>query len=204
MGNILSYSFDEYALKVKDFHGSTAPGLMIGGYMVDLALSNLKEDFFYDVICETSKCLPDAVQILTPCSIGNKWLKIIDTGRFALAFYNEKTGDGVRVYIDTPRLDAWPQIKRWFLKTTPKHEQDTKLLMEEIDQAGSSICGIENISVSIDFLKRKKDGPISICPFCGEAYPSSRGAICPACKGGLLPYTYRLQSVEVGRCFIIQ
>jgi len=196
MSSILSYSFAEYALKVKAFHGSPAPGLMIGGYMVDFALSSLNEDGLYDVVCETSKCLPDAVQILTPCSIGNKWLKIIDTGRFALAFYNKKMGDGVRVYIDTPMLDAWPQIKSWFLKTTPKHEQDTKLLMKEIDKAGSSICGIENISVSVDFLKRKKDGPISICPSCGEAYPALRGAICPACKGGLLPYEYRSASGE--------
>jgi len=188
MNAILSHSFEEYARMVEAFHGNTAPGLMVGGFMVDLALTNLPEDGLYDVICETVNCLPDAVQLLTPCSIGNKWLTIIDTGRFALAFYDKRTGEGLRVYIDAPRLDAWPQIKGWFMKLTPKGEQDKKLLMEEIERAGSAVCATEPVQVSLDLVKKKKDGPISLCPSCGEPYPLSRGAICPACKGGLLPY----------------
>ena len=185
MSTILSHSFEEYARMVEAFHGNTAPGLMVGGFMVDLALKNMPEG---DVICETVNCLPDAVQLLTPCSIGNKWLTIIDTGRFALAFYDKRTGEGLRVYIDAPRLDAWPQIKGWFMKLIPKAEQDKGLLMEEIERAGSSLCATEPIRVSLDLVKKEKGGPIVLCPSCKEAYPSSRGAICPACKGGLLPY----------------
>lgn len=185
---ILSHTFEEYARIVKAFHGSAAPGIMMGGSMVDLAYRCLPEDGLYDVICETGKCLPDAVQLLTPCSIGNGWLRIMDTGRFSLAFYDKTTGEGVRVYIDPSKLNVWPEIKGWFLKLTPKREQDTALLMEEIEKAGGDICSVERIKVSLDLIKKKKSGPIVICPSCGEPYPSLRGAICPACKGGLLPY----------------
>ena len=185
---ILSHTFEEYARMVRAFHGSTAPGIMIGGSMVGLAYRCLPEGGLYDVICETGKCLPDAVQLLTPCSIGNGWLKIMDTGRFSLAFYDKDTGEGVRIFIDPEKLDAWPEIKAWFLKLTPKREQDTARLMEEIERAGSGICSAEKVKVSLDLMKKKKSGPIVICPSCGEAYPSGRGAVCPACKGGLLPY----------------
>ncbi len=78
MSNILAHSFDEYLNMVASFHGSPAPGVLMGGYMIDYAYRNLPEGGEYDIICETAKCLPDAVQLLTPCSIGNRWLKIID------------------------------------------------------------------------------------------------------------------------------
>jgi formylmethanofuran dehydrogenase subunit E len=71
---------------VESFHGIAAPGVIIGGFMVDLASGSLRRNALHNVICETAKCLPDAVQLLTPCSIGNRWLKIIDVGRYALTF----------------------------------------------------------------------------------------------------------------------
>ena len=79
-----SYSYDEYLRVVKSFHGNLAPGLVIGGFIVDLALKNLPQGQFFDAICETSACLPDAVQLLTPCSIGNGWLKIVDMGNIKI------------------------------------------------------------------------------------------------------------------------
>ncbi len=185
---VVSPTFEEFAAMVKAFHGSIAPGIMIGRSMVDLALRCLPKDGLYDVICETAKCLPDAVQLLTPCSIGNGWLKIIDTGRFALAFYDKATGKGIRVFIDPEKLGVWPEIRNWFLKLTPKKEQDTARLMKEIEEAGSDICSVESIEVSLDLVKKEKGGPIALCPSCGEPYPSGRGAVCPACRGGVLPY----------------
>ncbi len=185
---IMSHTFDEFAGMVKAFHGSAAPGIMIGGSMVDLAYRCLPRGGIYDVICETAKCLPDAVQLLTPCSIGNGWLKVMDTGRFSLAFYDKYTGEGTRVFIDPEKLDVWPEIRGWFLKLTPKAEQDTARLMKEIEEAGSGVCSVEKINVSLDLVEKKKGGPIALCPSCGEPYPSERGSLCPACKGEMLPY----------------
>jgi len=78
--NICTYTYEEYLHLVKSFHGSLAPGLIIGGFIVDLALKHLPEGEFFDAICETPVCLPDAVQILTPCTIGNGWLTVLDLG----------------------------------------------------------------------------------------------------------------------------
>ncbi len=87
------------------------------------------------MICETAKCLPDAVQLLTPCSIGNQWLKIIDVGRYALTFYEKKTGIGIRVYLDSGKLNIWPEIKAWYLKLTSKEAQDSAVLLDQIGKA---------------------------------------------------------------------
>ena len=42
--NIGPHTFDEFVSIVKTFHGYQAPGVLIGGLMVDLALRNLPED----------------------------------------------------------------------------------------------------------------------------------------------------------------
>jgi formylmethanofuran dehydrogenase subunit E len=46
---------------VKSFHGHLAPGLIIGGFMVDLAMKNLPEGEIFDAVCKTTVCRP------TPC-----------------------------------------------------------------------------------------------------------------------------------------
>jgi len=123
MNRMRSYSFDEHSNIVKSFHDSVAPGVMIGGYMVDLAYHYLTKNGLYNVIRETEKCLPDAVQLLTSCTIGNQRLKIIDVGHYALTFYEKNTGIGVRVYPNSSKIDIWPEIKGWHLKLTAKRNQ---------------------------------------------------------------------------------
>jgi formylmethanofuran dehydrogenase subunit E len=189
MQTIRAYTFDEYAAIVHSFHGNAAPGVMIGGFMIDLAYRHLPSEGLFDVICETARCLPDAVQILTPCSIGNRWLRIIDTSRYALTFYEKRTGAGVRVYLDCGKLNPWPEIKGWYLKLTPKEAQDAESLLNQIREAGTDICSIDEVQVSLDFFGKKKNEPVAVCPACKEAYRSGDGAaVCPACRGGLLPY----------------
>ena len=114
------HSFDEFVSIVKSFHGYTAPGVIMGGIMVELALKNLPEGEFFDAVCETPKCLPDAIQLLTPNTIGNGWLKILHFGRYALSFYEKFEGAGVRVFVDPKKLEDWPEVKDWFFKLKPK------------------------------------------------------------------------------------
>ncbi|MCX5844063.1 MAG: formylmethanofuran dehydrogenase subunit E family protein [Deltaproteobacteria bacterium] len=140
--NIGSYSYEEYLHLVKSFHGNLAPGLIIGGFMVDLALKELPEGELFDAMCETPVCLPDAVQILTPCTIGNGWLKIVNFGRFALALYEKNEGQGIRVYMDSARLEPWPEIKSWFFKLKSSHAYS--LL---VDDSNGCACGNERIEL---------------------------------------------------------
>ncbi len=194
---ILSHTFDGFAAMVKSFHGSAAPGVIIGGFMVELAYKMLPENGLYNVICETAKCLPDAVQLLTPCSIGNRWLTIIDAGRYALTFYDKRTGKGVRVYLDYKRCEPWLEVRDWYLKLKPKQMQDGELLLAQIREAGISLLGIEEVSVDLasPSLVRKGSGSIAICPSCDEAYRASDGAVCPACRGAL-PYASKTEDRE--------
>ncbi|HNQ47588.1 MAG TPA: formylmethanofuran dehydrogenase subunit E family protein [Syntrophorhabdus sp.] len=59
--HVLEYTFEEYTEIVKKFHGAAAPGVLIGGFMVDAAIRNLPDGILYDAICETKSCLPDAI-----------------------------------------------------------------------------------------------------------------------------------------------
>lgn len=178
---IRGMSIDEYLGKVKAFHGHLAPGMVCGGFMVELAYRSLPEDALFDAISETRACLPDAIQVLTPCTIGNGWFRIVDTGRFAIALYDKYTGEGVRVALDPDRLAAWPETLIWAMKLKPKKEQDKKRLFKEIIEAGPRLYKIE--PVFVDRHKFHKKGKIFTCETCMESFRASEGGICPACKG---------------------
>lgn len=177
------YTYDEYIEAVKSFHGHTAPGLLIGGHMVNLALQHLPEGEFFDAICETRKCLPDAVQLLTPCTIGNGWLKIMNLGRYALTLYEKYTGQGIRVFLDAEKVNRWPEISSWFFKLKSKKEQEFERLVQEIKDAGAAICSMQNVQVKPAALKVKHGTGFTLCPICKEAYPEDHGGICRACMG---------------------
>ncbi len=181
--NICTHSYEEYLNLVKSFHGHLAPGLMIGGFIVDMAMKNLPEGEFFDAVSETPVCLPDAVQLLTPCTIGNGWLSIVNFGRFAVTLYEKYTGRGVRVYLDTKKLEAWPEIRDWYLKKKKRSEQNTELLLEQIRQAGHGLLGVQRVQVDPGKVRRKRLGPVGVCPICGEAYPLRDGDKCRNCQG---------------------
>lgn len=186
--NICGYSFNEFLQKVRDFHSYAAPGVVVGGVMVDLAYRNMPEEGIFDAISETGKCLPDAIQILTPCTCGNGWLRIIDTGRFALSMYDKKHGNGVRVSVDSKKIVAWPELKSWFLRETKKDEQENQVLLQQIEDAGDSIYRVQPVLIDTNKVKKIKGVPLGICPECGEAYPLKDGEKCLGCCGGILPY----------------
>ena len=168
---------------VKSFHGNIAPGVVLGGVMVAAARRRLPADVLFDAVSETRNCLPDAIQLLTPCTIGNGWLKVVNLGRFALTLYDKYEGEGVRVYLDPARVADWPEINTWYLKLKPKKEQDPALLLEEIRQAGPKILGWQQVQIRPQLLGKRHRGRIVICPICREAYPAQDGGICQACQG---------------------
>lgn len=186
--NIGSYTFSQFRVIAEEFHGCAAPGLIIGAYMVELAKGMLPEGTLFEAVCETSKCLPDAVQLLSLCSTGNKRLHIRDLGLYAVSLYDKNTGVGVRVSIDPAKLYSYPEIRAWFMKEKPKHEQDIVTLEREIEDAGHCICKVQRVQIDKDFLGHAHMGSIGVCPRCGEAYPLDHGALCLGCQGQA-PYT---------------
>ena len=181
--NIGRYLFEEYIEVVKSFHGFVAPGVVVGGIMVDLAIENMPEGVLFNALCETPKCLPDAVQLLTPCTTGNGWLTVSGLGLFALSLYDKNEGSGVRVFLDQKKLKLYPEINNWLYKLKPKSEQNRDLLLAQIQEAGRDICGIQHIHIMPDYLKKHSTGAISTCTLCGEAYPRMDGDLCKNCQG---------------------
>lgn len=195
--NIGNYTFEEFKQLAAGFHGYPAPGLLIGGYMVEEARVRLPEGTLFEAMVETSKCLPDAVQLLTLCSTGNQWMKVLNLGRYALSLYDKFTGEGWRVYVDSEKLKAWPEIHGWFMKLKPKKEQDTEKLFAEIEAAGATICSVQQIAIRSKYLGHSHMSAISECPVCREAYPLTDGAICRGCQGEA-PYSVVHGNTDTG------
>lgn len=180
---ICGRTYEEYIEMIKAFHGHVAPGMVFGGFMVDLAYRNLPQGEYFDAICETRACLPDAIQILTPCTVGNGWLRIVNLGRFALSLFEKYTGNGVRVYVDSQKLDDWPEVKTFFFKLKPKKEQDFEALISEAGLAHTSIFSLQEVMIDMDSVKSQHRGGFAVCPSCGEGYPKDDGEICLGCQG---------------------
>jgi formylmethanofuran dehydrogenase subunit E len=177
------YTREEFLNRVSSFHGYAAPGVIIGGIMLTIATEQIPKGVSFDVICETSSCLPDAVHLLTPCTVGNGRLKIINLGRFALILYDKSQGNGVRIYLDPKKLGGWGEIQTWLLKLKAKREQDAERLQEQIWRAGRDIYTLHPVLVKSQYLAKHTKGTIGICSVCGEAYPVKDGAICLGCQG---------------------
>lgn len=174
-------SIEQYFKDAEKMHGNLAPGLVIGGFMVNLARDIMGAETICDVVVETAACLPDAVQLLTPCSTGNGWMRINNVGKYALTMYDKFKGDGVRVWLDCNKLDPYPNLKEWFLKLKPKKEQNKTGIIDDMLKAGCSALSFQMVHVCIK--PKKSKGAISVCPVCGEAYPAKDGPLCIPCSG---------------------
>ncbi|RLB37895.1 MAG: tRNA CCA-pyrophosphorylase [Deltaproteobacteria bacterium] len=191
--SICGRTYEEYLDMIMSFHGHVAPGVVLGGFMVELAWRHRPEGEFFDALCETRACLPDAVQILTPCTIGNGWLRVINVGRFALSLYEKYSGRGARVFVDAVKMDPFPELKAWFFRLKPKKDQSFDVLMEEIRRAGVSVCGVEHVNLDPAFVTSHRRKGFIVCPSCGEAFPLEEGPVCGGCRGEL-PYLPRTGS----------
>jgi formylmethanofuran dehydrogenase subunit E len=175
-------SFEDFLNTIERFHGWKAPGVVIGGFMVDLAQSHIAPDVEADAIVETVHCLPDAVQLFTPCTCGNGWMKVIDWNKFAITLYDKKTLEGVRVWLDIEKSRRFPDIYNWYMRLTPKRDLPLDLLLKSIEEAGRDMLSCAPVRV-VRYHGKLRKGKIEVCAQCGEAYPTSQGDCCLTCQG---------------------
>lgn len=175
-------SVEDFIKDIERFHGWAAPGVVIGGFMVDWAQELLGHEVEADAIVETRHCLPDAVQLFTPCTCGNGWMKILNWDKFALSLYNKKSLHGNRVWMDLERLSAYPNIYNWYMRLVDKKELPLSILIQDILMAGRKMLNSTPIQITHYYEKNKK-GEVRICPVCREAYPIKQGRKCLACQG---------------------
>jgi formylmethanofuran dehydrogenase subunit E len=93
--------FDVYLKKAGDFHGHICAGIALGtrislAAMRELGLKPGVRHKNLIVYAEIDRCMTDAVQAVTGCSLGHRSLKHVDYGKFAATFVNLDTGKAVR------------------------------------------------------------------------------------------------------------
>lgn len=172
--------------RCSEFHTFPAPGLVMGVFMVDWAMEGLNatpgEKLF--AVAETKKCLPDALQVIAHCTIGNNRLRVINAGRFALVLNRPSTADsapGVRVAVDEARLEAFPMLRAWFMHDRAFDRRTmTDTLFDEILAGARRYLSLEDVTVRFE---PRREWAAGRCDCCGEPVPNTllRSGVCAAC-----------------------
>ncbi len=161
-----------------EFHGYLSPGLVLGIIMVDLAKELLGPRHSIDAVVETKACLPDAIQLMTPCSYGNGWMRVKDWGKLALTLYDKHELDGIRVFVNLEEIKKYPSIERWLMRMS---DIDEKEVAREVMTAERDILSWQRVKVT-PYEKIKK-APLVTCSSCGEMHPATNGDLCIRCRG---------------------
>lgn len=191
----VSPALQQEILRLAEFHTYPAPGVLIGAFMVDYAMELLGAAKGWKLygVCETPKCLPDALQVLAHITIGNNRLKIVPIGKFAITMNlpsENATADAIRVYVDLKKLKNYPMVDIWYANNPAFDKKTMKgQLFDEIFRAGRNILSFERVRVTV---KRKEKWSSVTCPCCGETIPDylMEGDRCGAC--GSMKYYERI------------
>ena len=171
-------------------HGHLAPGIALGLRMSELALVRLnmkKGDKHLLGISETARCLADAMQAATGCTLGHGNAFVEDYGKLAITIGDTRTKRGARVALRDEANKFSDLMNKWMMRLGKlSHEEEDELgaLLLEMDERYLLIQDVI-ISRASNFEK----SAISKCMKCGEFVPESLvvrnddGIHCRACKG---------------------
>jgi len=180
---ICGIDFDQFVLDMEAFHGGRAPGIVVGGLMIEAAIMEVAETPDLTVVVETYNCLPDAAQVLTHCTTGNGGLIVYDWGKFALSALDKKTRAGVRTHLVMEAVAARPLIDHWFNPSRYSGNRPAfEVLAHELMAARSELIGMKGITMKQSEKSGQKK-KTALCPDCGESYFLKCGSRCSACQG---------------------
>ena len=180
---ICGIELDDFIIDMEEFHGYRSPGILLGGLMIEAGLDQLGSTPYLNMVSETVVCLPDAVQLLTPCTIGNGFLQLLDWGKFALTAYDRISLKGARVCLDEDRLGRFALVQEWFDRSIRRDEKpEFEPLAAEILQARNELIVCRTVKLPRG-LKETRRIPTQRCLKCRESYARRLGPECPACAG---------------------
>jgi len=173
--------FETYVKKVGDYHGHICFGIAMGTKMSLAALKylgldpNVKNKNLI-VYAEIDRCMTDAIQVITGCTLGHRTLKYIDYGKFAATFINLTSNEAIRVTIrESCEIKGSPEEVVQKMAQLPESEvvniQKVKVNISEMDMPG--------------FPKKRAQ-----CTVCGERIMDGREVkvdnrvLCRACAKG--------------------
>ena len=184
-------SVDEYIAKASD-KGPPMPGIILGIRMSVLAMKLLEIDdpSSYHrkliVVVETDRCLPDVIELVLGCRLGNRTLKFRDWGKMAASFLDLTRGCAFRVAAresveaealqrcaGAPRPEALREAYKSFADEQLFHWQPAVVRFAPEDLPGYHakrvIC--ERCGEGIGFRREVHRDGLLLCRACaGEAY----------------------------------
>lgn len=173
--------FEFYLNKAADFHGHACAGIALGTKMSLAAMRALGMDPGVKnknliVYVEIDRCMTDAVQTITGCSLGHRSLKYVDYGKFAATFVNLDTGQALRA-----------SIKESFHSNGPI-EEVARVIAQIPD---SELVELQEVKIDIP-ITDLPGGPQkrAYCMVCGERIMDGREVnrdgkvFCRGCAGG--------------------
>jgi len=98
------HTIDILLEKAKRFHGDVCLGILLGTRLAIIGMRVLGMDPLVKnrdliVFVETDRCVTDAIQAITGCSLGHRTMKFINYGKAAATFVDLKTNKAVRVAV---------------------------------------------------------------------------------------------------------
>ena len=153
--------YEEQLQIAGEFHGEICGGIAIGTKlaMYGLELMGMELNTRHKnliVILEIDRCMADAVQAVTKCSMGKRSLKQAYYGKFAATFYNVDTGEALSIIdADANRKNKKKETREDMIErfnVTPPEElfevQKVKIKFNESQMPGKlhtsefcSLCG---------------------------------------------------------------
>jgi len=176
----MTNQFEEDIKKAREFHGHVCTCIVFGVRIARAGLNYLgiedpvkNKDFI--VYVEVDRCLSDAVQSVTECSLGKRRLKWFDYGKMAASFIDMNTQKGVRIVVNAT-------------KNAPENVDPVSFWQQFTDE---QIFKLEPITIAL----RSEDLPgrpskTAICEICHEKVMDGREVLkdgkvlCKACASG--------------------
>lgn len=132
---------DEKIIKLAiDLHGHLAPGIALGLRMSELSLSHMglsKGNKYLIGISETARCLADAMQAATGCTLGHGNAFVENYGKLAITIGDIKTKKGVRVALKDEANNLSPLMNKWMMRLG-------KLTHEEENELGNQLLKLDD------------------------------------------------------------
>lgn len=165
--------------KARRFHGGLCAGIVLGTRMAIaglkmLGLNPLEENRDLIVYVEIDRCLSDAIQAITGCSMGKRRLKYVDYGKFGATFLDMSTNKAVRVSVKGTAyqkvIENGMEAMVEAYSKMPEHEllrlQEVQVKLPEVDMPGKPRCQ-------------------TVCAMCGESIYDGREVLLdgkPLCR----------------------
>ncbi len=176
-------SFEEQLEKAGQFHGEICGGITIGTKLamygmelMDMELNTRHKNLI--VFLEIDRCMADAVQVVTGCTLGKRSLKQMYYGKFAATFYNMDTGKALRIVdADANKPKGKKETKAELVerfKKTPAEElftvQEVRIKIPDAQKPGnphsSVFCSVCNDKVADE--RHLNRGGKPVCKPCAE------------------------------------